>query len=82
MRVAVIGSGIAGMTAAYRLCGENDVTVFEAGDHFGGHTYTLDVDMAGRTYAVDMGFIVFNERTYPNFIRLLDELGVASQNSN
>jgi predicted NAD/FAD-binding protein len=82
MRVAVIGSGISGMTAAYRLNAEHDVTVFEAGDHFGGHTYTLDVDLAGRTYAVDMGFIVFNDRTYPNFIRLLNELGVESQPSN
>ena len=82
MRVAIIGSGIAGMTAAYRLNRDNDVTVFEAGDHFGGHTYTLDVDLAGRTYAVDMGFIVFNERTYPNFIRLINELGVESQTSN
>jgi predicted NAD/FAD-binding protein len=82
MRVAIIGSGIAGMTAAYRLHREHDVTMFEAGDHFGGHTYTLDVDLAGRTYAVDMGFIVFNDRTYPNFIRLLNELGVESQPSN
>ena len=82
MRVAIIGSGIAGMTAAYRLHREHDVTVFEAGDHFGGHTYTLDVDLAGRTYAVDMGFIVFNDRTYPNFIRLINELGVDWQPSN
>jgi predicted NAD/FAD-binding protein len=82
MRVAIIGSGIAGMTAAYRLHREHDVTVFEAGDHFGGHTYTLDIDVAGRTYAVDMGFIVFNDRTYPNFVRLLRELGVDSQPSN
>jgi predicted NAD/FAD-binding protein len=82
MRVAIIGSGIAGMTAAYRLHREHDVTVFEAGDHFGGHTYTLDIDLAGRTYAVDMGFIVFNDRTYPNFIRLINELGVESQPSN
>ena len=82
MRIAIVGTGIAGMTAAYRLNAEHDVTVFEAGDHFGGHTYTLDVDLAGRTYAVDMGFIVFNDRTYPNFVRLLNELGVESQPSN
>jgi len=82
MRVAIIGSGIAGMTAAYRLHREHDVTVFEAGDHFGGHTYTLDVDLAGRTYAVDMGFIVFNHRTYPNFLRLIRDLGVEEQPSN
>src|SRR5689334_20734028 len=82
MRVAIIGSGISGMTAAYRLNAGHDVTVFEAGDHFGGHTYTLDVDLAGRTYAVDMGFIVFNHRTYPNFVRLIRELGVDEQPSN
>src|SRR5581483_12521941 len=82
MRVAIIGSGIAGMTAAYRLHRDHDVTMFEAGDHFGGHTYTLDVDLAGRTYAVDMGFIVFNYRTYPNFVRLIRDLGVDEQPSN
>ncbi|HEU4623681.1 MAG TPA: FAD-dependent oxidoreductase, partial [Steroidobacteraceae bacterium] len=82
MRVAIIGSGIAGMTAAYRLHREHDVTVFEAGDHFGGHTYTLDIDVAGRTYAVDMGFIVFNDRTYPSFVAMMNELGVESQPSN
>jgi len=82
MRIAVVGSGISGLTAAYRLHAEHDITVYEAGDHFGGHTYTVDVEMAGRTYAVDMGFIVFNDRTYPYFIRLIEELRVASQPSN
>ena len=82
MRIAVIGSGIAGMTAAYRLNQTHDITVFEASEHFGGHTYTRDVEMAGRTYAVDMGFIVFNDRTYPNFVALMNELGVESQHSN
>ena len=82
MRIAVIGSGIAGMTAAYRLNAQHEVTVFEAGDHFGGHTHTVDVDLAGEQFAVDMGFIVFNDRTYPRFIALMDELGVPSQPSN
>jgi uncharacterized protein len=82
MRIAVVGSGIAGMTAAYRLSREHEVTVFEANEHFGGHTFTKDVELQGRPYAVDMGFIVFNHWTYPHFIALLDELGVASQPSN
>jgi predicted NAD/FAD-binding protein len=79
MRIAVIGSGIAGNVAAYHLAGEHQVTLFEAGDHLGGHTHTHDIEWEGRHYAVDSGFIVFNERTYPNFIRLLQRLGVASQ---
>jgi predicted NAD/FAD-binding protein len=82
MRIAVIGSGISGMTAAYRLCKAHDVTVYEASDHFGGHTYTRDVEMGGRSYPVDMGFIVFNDRTYPSFVALMNELGVESQPSN
>ena len=82
MRIAIIGSGIAGMTAAYRLNNAHDITVFEASEHFGGHTCTQDVEMGGRTYAVDMGFIVFNDRTYPSFVALMNELGVESQPSN
>lgn len=82
MRVAIIGAGISGMVAAYRLCRDHDVTVFEANDHFGGHTYTVDTELQGRTYAVDMGFIVFNHWTYPGFVALLKELGVESQPSN
>jgi predicted NAD/FAD-binding protein len=82
MRIAIIGSGVAGMTAAYRLNPAHDITVFEASDHFGGHTYTRDIEMAGRHYAVDMGFIVFNDRTYPSFVALMNELGVEWQNSN
>lgn len=78
MKIAVVGSGIAGNVAAYRLARDHDITVFEAADRTGGHTHTVDVSHAGRTYAIDTGFIVFNDRTYPHFRALLDELGVAS----
>ena len=76
MKIAVIGSGIAGNVAAYRLSEQHDVTMFEAGDAIGGHTNTHDVDFEGRRYAIDTGFIVFNYRTYPEFTRLLKELQV------
>ncbi len=82
MKIAVIGTGIAGNVAAYHLAREHDVTVFEADDRIGGHTNTVMVGHEGRDYAVDTGFIVFNERTYPNFIQLLDELDVAWQDSD
>jgi predicted NAD/FAD-binding protein len=79
MKIAIIGSGIAGNVAAYRLHREHDITVYEAGSHIGGHAHTHTLDMGGRHLEVDTGFIVFNDRTYPNFVALLDELGVASQ---
>lgn len=79
MKIAIIGSGISGLTCAYLLNRQHDITLFEASDWIGGHTHTVDVQMAGRDYAIDTGFIVFNDWTYPNFIRLLDKLGVASQ---
>jgi predicted NAD/FAD-binding protein len=82
MRIAVIGAGVAGLYAAWRLAPRHDVTVFEAGGHAGGHTNTVDVEHAGRSWAVDTGFIVFNDWTYPNFIAMLEELGVAWQPSN
>lgn len=82
MKIAIIGTGIAGNVAAYHLNREHDITVFESGSHVGGHTHTHDINVAGNNYSVDTGFIVFNDWTYPNFIRLLDELGVASQPSN
>ena len=81
MKVAVIGAGIAGNVAARELHREHDVTVFEAGEHVGGHTHTHDVELHGRHWQVDTGFIVFNDRTYPNFIALLQELGVSAQES-
>lgn len=82
MRIAIIGSGISGLYAAWKLGGEHDVTVFEANDYAGGHTNTRDVDWEGKRYAIDTGFIVFNDWTYPNFISMLQELGVAWQPSN
>jgi predicted NAD/FAD-binding protein len=81
MKIAIIGTGIAGNVAAYKLRQEHDVTVFEAGAYVGGHTNTVDVDEAGTRHAVDTGFIVFNDHTYPNFISLLDEIGQESQPS-
>ncbi|MFY9942233.1 MAG: FAD-dependent oxidoreductase [Desulfobacterales bacterium] len=78
-QIAVIGSGIAGLTSAYYLSRRYAVTVFEANDYIGGHTHTVDVALEGQKSAIDTGFIVFNDRTYPNFIRLLDELRVAYQ---
>jgi predicted NAD/FAD-binding protein len=81
-RIAIIGSGISGMVAAHLLHPDHEITVFEANDYVGGHTNTVDVSLDGDDYAVDTGFIVFNERNYPNFVRLLDQLGVASQPSN
>ncbi|MCG4454262.1 FAD-dependent oxidoreductase [Pseudomonas sp. MMS21-TM103] len=76
MKIAIIGSGIAGLTSAYLLNRHHEITVFEAGDWVGGHTHTVNVTVDGKSYAVDTGFIVFNDWTYPNFIRLLDQLGI------
>jgi predicted NAD/FAD-binding protein len=81
VKVAIIGTGIAGNVIAYKLRREHDITVFESGSNVGGHTNTVDVVESGRHVAVDTGFIVFNDRTYPNFIRLLDEIGQESQQS-
>ena len=81
MKIAIIGSGIAGNVAAYTLRQAHDITVFESGSYVGGHTNTVDVYEDDRSIAVDTGFIVFNDRTYPNFIRLLEEIGQASQPS-
>jgi predicted NAD/FAD-binding protein len=81
MRIAIIGTGISGMVAAYLLHSEHDVTLFEANDYIGGHTNTIGVETAEGCYAVDTGFMVFNDRTYPHFSKLLTRLGVASQPS-
>ncbi|WP_247256328.1 NAD(P)/FAD-dependent oxidoreductase [Pseudomonas moorei] len=76
MKIAIIGSGISGLTCAYLLNRRHEITLFEASDWVGGHTHTVDVTVDGRPYAVDTGFIVFNDWTYPNFIRLLGQIGV------
>ncbi|MGF6112056.1 NAD(P)-binding protein [Pseudomonas sp. ADAK2] len=76
MNIAIIGSGISGLTSAYLLNRSHEITLFEAGDWIGGHTHTIEVTVDGQRYAVDTGFIVFNDWTYPNFIRLLEQLGV------
>ncbi|MEJ5359288.1 MAG: FAD-dependent oxidoreductase [Desulfobacterales bacterium] len=81
MRIAVVGSGISGLLSAYLLHPGHEVTVFEAEERTGGHTCTVDVAAGGRSFAVDTGFIVFNERTYPHFVRLLKTLGVEARPS-
>ncbi|MEX2469475.1 MAG: FAD-dependent oxidoreductase [Pseudohongiellaceae bacterium] len=74
--IAIIGSGIAGLTTAHLLSREHRVTVFEANDYIGGHTHTVPVSMDGTTLAVDTGFIVCNDRNYPHFLSLMQRLGV------
>lgn len=81
-RIAVIGAGVSGLTAAWLLADKHDVHLFEAGDYAGGHTNTEQVEVGGRTWPVNTGFIVFNDWTYPNFIKLMDRLGVSSEVSN
>ncbi len=81
MRVAIVGAGISGLVVAHLLHREHDIVVYEAGDYAGGHTNTIRVDTAEQTHHVDTGFIVFNDRNYPNFERLLERLGVPSQPS-
>lgn len=76
MRIAVIGSGISGLSAAWLLCGEHELTVYEAANYAGGHSNTVDVQLDGLTHPVDTGFLVHNDRTYPNLIQLLPLLGV------
>ena len=87
MKIAIIGSGISGLSVAHQLRGQADITLYEAGDYFGGHTHTVDVtlpDASGApvTHGVDTGFLVFNERTYPHLIRLLADLGVETAQSD
>jgi len=82
MRIAVIGAGISGMVAAHLLCEDHEVVVFEANDYIGGHTSTIDVELNGENYRVDTGFIVFNKENYPNFVKLMERLGVTYQPSN
>ena len=82
MKIAIIGSGIAGNTIAYHLHKQHDITIFEAESHIGGHTHTHHIRHEGREMSVDTGFIVFNDRTYPNFIALLEALNVKWRDSS
>ncbi len=81
-RVAVVGSGISGLAIAHALAPVSQLTLFEAGDYFGGHTHTVDVTLQGITHGVDTGFLVFNERTYPQLIQLFADLGVQTAASD
>ncbi len=78
-KIAVIGSGISGLGCAYLLQRRHEVSVFEANDYAGGHTHTHSIAIGAKSYEIDTGFIVFNPNHYPNFVRLLSELGVADQ---
>ena len=82
MRIAIVGAGVSGLVAAHLLHREHDVSIFEAADWIGGHTHTVRVDGADGAYDVDTGFIVMNDRNYPNFQRLLGKLGVPTQPTN
>lgn len=81
-RIAVIGAGVSGLTAAWLLSEKHDIELYEAGSYAGGHTNTESVSAGGREWAVNTGFIVFNDWTYPNFIKLMDRLGVKSEVSD
>lgn len=81
MKIAIIGSGISGLSSAYYLSENHDVTLFEKESRIGGHTATKDIELENQRYAIDTGFIVFNDWTYPNFIRLLAKIGVPWRDS-
>ena len=86
LKIAIVGSGISGLAAAHALNGRADITLFEAGSYFGGHTHTVDITLPTEkgaiTHGIDTGFLVFNERTYPNLIKLLADLDVATAKSD
>ena len=82
MKIAVIGGGISGNTCVWLLHRQHNVTLFEANDYVGGHTNTIDIQAYGRSLTIDTGFMVYNERTYPHFTRLLGELKIDSQDSD
>ncbi|MDB2373110.1 FAD-dependent oxidoreductase [Psychrosphaera haliotis] len=78
-KVAIIGSGISGLTSAYLLNKHHNVQVFEINDYIGGHTATIDFELDEKPYSIDTGFIVFNDKTYPNFLKLLSQIGIQKQ---
>lgn len=84
MKIAIIGSGISGLTCAYDLSKSKnnyDITVFEKNDYIGGHTHTVDIESTSGSYAIDTGFIVFNHQTYPNFTKLLSDISVETEST-
>ena len=82
MKIAVIGSGISGLSSAYYLSKKNEVDLFEKDNHFGGHSYTFDIKEKNKKVPVDLGFIVFNKTTYPNLINFFEELKVPYEKSD
>jgi predicted NAD/FAD-binding protein len=82
MKIAIVGTGISGLAAAYLLSSEHDIYVYESSDYVGGHVNTVSVSMDDADYEIDTGFIVYNDKTYPNFIKLMDRLGVSSQSTS
>ena len=82
LQIAVIGGGISGNVAAYLLHSDHDLTLFTADSHNGGHTHTHSIEFTGRRIEVDTGFMVYNQRTYPLFVKLLNRLGIESQRSD
>jgi len=82
MKIAVVGTGISGLASAYLLSSDHEICVYEASDYVGGHVHTVSVSMDDFDYEIDTGFIVYNDKTYPNFIKLMDRLGVSSQSTS
>jgi predicted NAD/FAD-binding protein len=82
MKIAIVGTGISGLASAWLLYREHEITVFEAQDRIGGHTNTVDIETQGRSYAIDTGFIVHNDRTYPNLQRIFAQLGVRTRRTS
>jgi len=82
MRIAIVGTGVSGLVAAHKLHREHEIVVYEAAARLGGHSNTVRVEAEDGPHHIDTGFIVFNDRNYPNFETLLEELGVAGQRSH
>ena len=80
--IAIVGAGISGLTCAWLLRQQFDVHLFEANDYVGGHTQTTDIEMNGKSWPINTGFIVYNDWTYPNFIKLMTQLDVQTEASD
>ena len=81
MNIAIIGSGISGLTCGYLLNKEHNITIFESNNYIGGHTNTISLDSENKNFNIDTGFIVYNNDTYPNFVKILNQLNVETQPS-